>query len=243
MKVLRIELEGLTTSFRYPHFLVGRQPSYRMPPPSTIYGLICSAVGEWIEPKGINFGYYFTYKGIGDDLEHIHLAVMSVSKKFDKEFGYIKNLEAEVNPIKREILLAPKMILYIDIPNKLDYLYKSFYSPKYPIILGRSQDLFSCRKVEIIDLKNSEEGYIEKTLLPWSFALKENLPGIVVLMPKFINPANRIEIIWDKYVICEYSRVLYQNTSKKVLQIDMDSDEYRGKKRIIIWHSFVNEND
>jgi len=36
MPVLRIEAEGLTTSFRYPHCLAIRQPTFLMPPPATI---------------------------------------------------------------------------------------------------------------------------------------------------------------------------------------------------------------
>ena len=50
MRVLKVTLEGITTSFRYPHFMVNVQPSYRMPPPATIYGHICSALGEWVSP-------------------------------------------------------------------------------------------------------------------------------------------------------------------------------------------------
>jgi len=231
MKVLKIELEGIINSFRYPHFLVGRQPSYRMPPPSTIYGLICSAVGEWVEPDNIRFGYYFTYHGIGDDLEHIHLAMVSTSRKIDKKWGYSKNIEVEINPIKREILFAPKIILYLNVKDKLNWLYNSFRSPYYPLVLGRSQDLVSCKKVDIVELQDSVDGYIEKTLLPWNFALNEKIPGIVVLMPKFINPQNRRNVVWEKYVVCEH-KIHY--SSKNPIQIDSGD----GMKRIIIWHSF-----
>ncbi len=60
MRVLKVVLEGITTSFRYPHFMMGVQPSFPMPPPATIYGHICSALGEWIDPKGLAFAYHFT---------------------------------------------------------------------------------------------------------------------------------------------------------------------------------------
>ena len=33
MKVLKIVAEGLTTSFRYPHFMQQIHPSFQMPPP------------------------------------------------------------------------------------------------------------------------------------------------------------------------------------------------------------------
>lgn len=52
MQVLKIVLEGVTTSFRYPHFMLGVQPSFPPPPPATIYGHVCSALGEWVAPEG-----------------------------------------------------------------------------------------------------------------------------------------------------------------------------------------------
>ena len=50
MRVLRVLIEAPVTSFRYPHFLIGRQITYDMPPPSTIYGHVMSAVGRLLPP-------------------------------------------------------------------------------------------------------------------------------------------------------------------------------------------------
>src|ERR1039458_9248652 len=73
LPVLRISVEAPVTSFRYPHFLVGRQPSYSMPPPSTIYGHIGSALGELPDPGSFQFGYDFRFSGHSSDLEHQHI--------------------------------------------------------------------------------------------------------------------------------------------------------------------------
>lgn len=62
MQVLKVVVEGLTTSFRYPHFVQGVQPTFEMPPPATIYGHICSALGEWVDPKGVTFAYHLLPK-------------------------------------------------------------------------------------------------------------------------------------------------------------------------------------
>jgi CRISPR-associated protein Cas5t len=59
LKAAKIVIEGPVASFRYPHFLIGRQISFDMPPPSTIYGHIASAVGEWLDAAGIKFAYNF----------------------------------------------------------------------------------------------------------------------------------------------------------------------------------------
>ena len=53
MRVLKIVAEVSITSFRRPHFMWGIQPTFRMPPPATIYGHICSALGDTVPPEGI----------------------------------------------------------------------------------------------------------------------------------------------------------------------------------------------
>src|SRR5260221_7605158 len=80
MRVLKVTLEGITTSFRYPHFMTGVQPSFPVPPPSTIYGHICSALGEWVDPEGLAFAYHFTAQESVVDLEHIHVLSASTGK-------------------------------------------------------------------------------------------------------------------------------------------------------------------
>ena len=52
LSVLKVVVEGAVTSFRYPHLTQGFQPTFEMPPPSTIYGHICSAAGNYVEVDG-----------------------------------------------------------------------------------------------------------------------------------------------------------------------------------------------
>ena len=73
MHVLKVVAEGLTTSFRYPHFMQQVHPTYEMPPPSTIYGHIASALGKWFDPTGVEFAYRFTFTAKVNDVEHVIL--------------------------------------------------------------------------------------------------------------------------------------------------------------------------
>lgn len=248
MNVLKVELEGITTSFRYPHFLVGRQPSYRMPPPATIYGHICSALGEWIDPRLLQFGYCFTYEGRSDDYEHIYKVIIA-SGKFDKKWGYIKNIELELDPISREILLFPKLTLYINAPDLLDKLFNAFQEPRYAVILGRSQDLATYKNITKVKLEQASQGYFESTLLPWSFRSRTTT-GTSVLMPKFINPEDRRQVIWERYIILE-QRVFYGIGEERGLKtmirfegdepiwIDSETPAVKAMKRGVVWHSFI----
>jgi CRISPR-associated protein Cas5t len=173
VKALRIEMEGTVTSFRYPHLHVGRQPSYPMPPPATIYGHLCSALGEFEPHDTIRFSYNFAHDGEGDDLELLHMTSLG-SGRLDKKWGYARNIEVQTNVVPRQILLHPKLTLYLDVGDRSEYWVEVFRSPRYPVVLGRSQDLAAYRSVEIIDLEQADFGYLENTLLPWT--MRDRLP-------------------------------------------------------------------
>jgi len=255
MKVIKIVLEALTCSFRYPHFHVGNQPTYRMPPPATIYGHICGACGRWIDKSQISFSYNFYFSDIGRDYEHIY-QFSPGSGKLLKKWGNIENIHGNLVPVWRDFIFSPKLDLYISSPDKLFELYECFRSPEYPVILGRSQDLASYRKVEVIELEIANSGYLENTLLPWNFRLRTKL-GNSVIMPKFIDPYNRNDVVWAPYILLqnrlfllaekEYS--LEEQTVNKIkieerdlpLWVDPDTPEIGGKKRIVLWHTFLEE--
>ena len=97
MRVLRVVAEGLTTSFRRPHFMHGIQPTFRMPPPATIYGHLCSALGNVVPPDGITFAYHFTAQTSFSDIEHTHIVSESSGKL--QGTSYPKVLEGAINPI------------------------------------------------------------------------------------------------------------------------------------------------
>ena len=113
MYVLKIVAEGVTTSFRRPHFMHGIQPTFRMPPPATIYGHICSALGDVIAPDDIAFAYHFTAQAGFSDIEHVHMVAASSGKL--KNTGHPKVLEGSIQPFKRELLFQPRLTLYLKL--------------------------------------------------------------------------------------------------------------------------------
>jgi len=181
MPVLCVEMVGTVTSFRYPHFVQGFQPTFEMPPPSTIYGHICSAVGDYISPTSLAFGYCFTHAGkFIDYQEHLH---------FDDP--------VQPFPFNRELLYSPTLTLYLTDTSLVD----AFKSPHYPVILGRSQDLMTYRRVEVINLVQAEVAYFEHTLLPLEMAPRLREPTIVVTMPRYIDPRRRPT--WQQYAVLQ----------------------------------------
>lgn len=181
LPVLRVEVVGTVTSFRYPHFAQGFQPTFEMPPPSTIYGHICSAVGDYIAPDSLEFGYHFTHAGkFIDYQEHLHFS--DPTQPF---------------PFNRELLYNPALTLYLTDTRLID----AFRSPYYPVVLGRSQDLMTYRRVEIIELAAADEGYFEHTLLPLDIAPQLSQPTVAVTMPRYLDPRRRPT--WGQYALLQ----------------------------------------
>jgi CRISPR-associated protein Cas5t len=196
MHVLKVVAEGLTTSFRYPHFMQQIHPSFQMPPPATIYGHICSALGEWFDPTGVQFAYHFTHQGQGRNVDVEHIIVLSPSGGNLPGTEIPKVLQGNVNPFERELLFQPRLTLYVNRPE----WEPAFRSPRYAVVLGRSQDLFTYTHVGVVELEQANRAYFEHTLAPHEMALR-TMRGITVLMPRYLDYARNRAPTFSRYVV------------------------------------------
>lgn len=196
MRVLKVVAEGITASFRYPHFMQGIHPSFDMPPPATIYGHICSTLGQWADPDGVQFAYHFTHDGGCDDVEHIHV----LAREGGKLPGTVipKVMGGAINPFKRRMLFRPRLTLYLNKPEWEPL----FRSPRYALVLGRSQDLFTYTSISVTDLERAEHVYFEHTLAPYQASLM-TATGYVVLMPRFLDYFHNRRPTFARYVVLE----------------------------------------
>jgi CRISPR-associated protein Cas5t len=204
--LLRVELAGEVTSFRYPHFTQGFQPTYDMPPPSTIYGLICAAVGRYLtddERDRLRFGYVFHHSGkFVDFMEHLHF------KDPIQPF-----------PFDRELLFRPRLTLYLtDLA-----LESAFRAPVYPMVLGRSQDLVTIQSVEVVGVQRVERGYLEHTLLPMWMATRLPKNVSVATMARYVSPNRQPE--WSRYALLRDVVPEYPPTVTERDEFDLDDDE------------------
>ncbi len=250
LPILRISIEAPATSFRHPHFLVGRQPSYSMPPPSTIYGHIASALGELPDPVSFQFAYDFRFGGLSSDLEHQH--IITAGGRAFKANGkkHRTSVQATIQPHFRDFLFRPRLILYL---NRTDWA-GAFRSPVFCVILGRSQDLATVTKVEETELEQSNGAYFEHTLLPFSYRPYVGL-GTTLLMPRCISPPPERRARFDRFIALHQERLFggtYENPdglawSRRMLGnnvqeewwVDPDSRLDRGVHRGVVFHSCV----
>lgn len=245
MHMLKVELEGLTTSFRYPHFMAGRHPTFPMPPPATLYGQICSAVGDWVDPKGLEFGYVFTHEGIAQDIEHCHILEVSKSRRnFEwQEAEYPANIEGVVNPFRRDFFFRPRLTLYLNRPDWLEH----FRSPRYAVVLGRSQDLATYTRVTVVELQQSEQAYYEHTLLPYDEWRTRIGRGVSLVMPRFLDYYHKREPQFERYIALQErvhtngEAVLHYEGQSLRHWIDPETPEWQGVQRGVALHRFVEE--
>lgn len=241
MEVLKVVAEGITTSFRYPHFMLGVQPSFEMPPPATIYGHICSALGKWVSPEEVKFAYHFTYKAKFEDVEHIHVLTEAGGHLPGSKIS--KVLEGAVNPYKRTILFHPRLVLYINKPEWEE----AFRSPRYPVVLGRSQDLCTYTSVTVVNLISAENAYFEHTLAPYRMVLQTGR-GYAVLMPRFLQYEHGRTPTFARYVVLHrrvYTNDLirYEGLKPEKHLVDPESPFEKDSHLGLLFHSFVGDYD
>lgn len=162
MKFIKAIIRGWTTSFRYPGFISGRQPSLPVPPPSTVLGLLSAAKGEIISEDDLAYGYFFDFESKAYDVETIY--EMSPKNK------------AKSNISKREILFYPKLTLFVSDLNFRDY----FRRPHFPLLIGRSQDIAYVDSIKEVEIDKKNDVKLRNTLLPFP---DEEVYGMISAMP------------------------------------------------------------
>jgi CRISPR-associated protein Cas5t len=250
MRVLHVELDGVTTSFRLPHVHVGRQVTYPLPPPATILGHIASALGDWPDPAGIRFAYSFTSVGRVDDVEATYVTEVggSVPREEKARFPHPVNVSGAMNPYLRELLVRPHLDLYLDAGDRMDAIREAFRSPRYMVVFGRSQDLGGYRRVEAIETEEADRGYVEGSLLQTEDGARFRT-AFPMIMPRYIDPADRRRVAWGSYLLLDGRATVTPDNETgparartgphERFDIDPGSPPVRDLRRILVWHSFV----
>lgn len=170
MRVFRVKLSGWTASFRHPQLVTGTQPSLPLPPPSTIYGLVAAAAGEWVDPADCPLGYVFRAQGEARDLETI--------------YQFSSSSDAKSNVIFREWWVDWQLWLYF----KDESWAARFEDPIFPLLLGRQQELAHVEHaggvVQEVGLESTRTT-LQGTILPfpnWQAA------GMVMALPLAMSP-------------------------------------------------------
>ena len=188
MDFLRVEIRAMTASFRYPMFAVSYQPTYKVPPISTVYGLLSAAKGEKVSIYDFSVGYDFISRGVGIDLEKIW------EYGGEKKTKPVSRLGSNI--LEREFLYDCTLNLYISDLDFRGYL----ENPRYTLLLGRQSDLAKITKIEEVELISKEKVEVSNTCIPFD----GKVPGQIVSLPSdYTDEANRKPVEVRTYCIVE----------------------------------------
>lgn len=178
----------------------GYHPTLPLPPLSTVYGLLAAAVGRDVDPSRVWLGYRFRSEAKARDLEKIIL-FSEKGATWDAKTGQVGSM-----PIQREFLLNPILWLYMP---PLEELWQAFRYPRFPLVLGRSQDVAYVEKMERVTLEPATEGEAEGILLPFP------CPGVasfVYNLPTFLptHPPRRPLAVKPFQMVVQRQHVRYE---------------------------------
>jgi CRISPR-associated protein Cas5t len=169
-------------------FMAGYQPTYRVPPISTVYGLLSAAKGEKVHLHDLQVGYDFVAEGSGLDLERIRI--------YGDEKKTVPTSFLGTDIIHREFLYDCTLTLYLTDLRFEEYLKR----PRYNLLLGRQSDLAWVETVDPITLIEQEDVEIQNTMVPFT----GDIPGQVVSLPSdFTDEAERKPVKVMPYCIVD----------------------------------------
>jgi CRISPR-associated protein Cas5t len=214
MEVYRITLTSWTSSFRYPNLMSGYQPTLPVPPLSTIFGIISSAMGKYYITDSHKIGYYFKYSALCVDLETIY------------QIGTKLN-EIKSNVIKREFLVDTSLFLYTTEQE----IVKAFEKPYFQLLVGRSGDLATVTDIKKLDCKELDIlHHLKGTIVPFNNYM---LPAPIQALPMyFSDTVPRRNIGTKPYSLLDYRYKQVQPIKAKGFY---DPEFYDSEEKIEIY--------
>ena len=191
MEAVRVEIRAYTASFRIPG-MMSYQITSPVPPPSTIYGLLAAAAGREIAPEETWVAYRFTYRAMQEDLEKIIIYDEKGPVWLKAQYG------PKTNVLRRQFLFDPHLTLYVQ-PGRVA---EAFLKPRYPLLLGRSQDVAYVESLTQTNLEPTQEAEIAGVLLPFPIA-DARMKSRLMSFPTFygVAPGRRPRAVKPFHVI------------------------------------------
>ncbi len=154
--MIRVEVRAYSASFRVPG-MMGYQLTSPVPPPSTVYGLLAAACGREVTPEEAPIAYRFDYEALAEDLEKI-LFFGEGGPKWSAKTGGVGS-----GVVTRQFLANACLTLYLPAGEAANALLR----PRFPLLLGRSQDVAFVASWREAQLESVERATISGVLVPF----------------------------------------------------------------------------
>ncbi|MDT3396309.1 CRISPR-associated protein Cas5 [Streptomyces sp. B1866] len=190
----RLEFHAPVASFRDPLFL-GPAHGLPVPPPSTVRGLLAAATGELSE--SLPFGMAAWSEGGGVDAETYHpIAADGANPSVS---GRVRAGKGGMTIRNRPFLVGVHLAVWLPGADG-DRIARAFRRPRWPLRLGRSQDLVHVTGREQVVLEPAEEAVVGHALAPVD---GHQVPDALVHRMAASVAADRVTTAWTDYLWCD----------------------------------------
>ncbi|MFF2025274.1 CRISPR-associated protein Cas5 [Streptomyces sp. NPDC058171] len=192
--VWRAEFWAPVASFRDPLF-PGVSRCLPLPPPSTVRGLLAAATGRPAE--SLAFGMAARAGGSGVDAETYH--PIAADGRNPAVSGRVRPGKGGMTIRDRPFLTDVHLTLWLPGEDG-DRIARALRRPRWPLRLGRSQDVVHPLKLSPITLRPAERAVVDHALAPSD---AHRVPSATVHQLAASTSTDRLTTRWVDYLWCE----------------------------------------
>ncbi|MEV7755799.1 CRISPR-associated protein Cas5 [Streptomyces griseofuscus] len=190
----RVQFYAPVASFRDPLF-PGVTRGLPVPPPSTVRGLLAAATGRPVEP--VVLGMAARAEGAGIDTETYHpIAADGTNPSIG---GRVRAGKGGMTIRDRPFLVGIHLTLWLPDPDG-SRLQKALRRPRWPLRLGRSQDIVHLTEISRVTLEPAETAVIDHALAP---ADGHRVALAHVYRMATTVSVDRLTTTWQDYLWCD----------------------------------------
>jgi CRISPR-associated Cas5-like protein len=190
----RLEFSAPVASFRDPLF-PGLTHGLPVPPPSTVRGLLAAATGRPAETQA--FGMAAWSEGGGIDAETYH--PIAVGGTNPAVAGRVRAGKGGMTIRDRPFLVGVHLTVWLPGPDG-DRIEAAFRRPRWPLRLGRSQDIVHLAQRTRVTLQPTDEAVVDHALAPVD---SHDVPFAVVHRLAASVSTDRMITTWADYQWCD----------------------------------------
>ncbi|MEV3871742.1 CRISPR-associated protein Cas5 [Streptomyces sp. NPDC049906] len=194
MTAWRVELRAPVASFRDPLF-PGISRGLPWPPPSTVRGLLAAATGRPAEL--LAFGMTAGSEGSGVDAETYH--PVAADGRNPAVSGRVRAGKGGMTIRDRPFLTGVHLTLWLPGPDG-ERIARALRRPRWPLRLGRSQDLVHPRPAVRTVLHPAERAVVDHAVAP---AGAHRAPSALVHRMAASTSPDRLTNRWADYLWCD----------------------------------------
>ncbi len=190
----RVEFYAPVASFRDPLF-PGLTRGLPVPPPSTVRGMLAAATGAATEPLVLGMAAWS--EGGGVDAETYH--PIAANGTNPAVAGRVRAVKGGMTIRDRPFLADVHLTVWLPEPDG-DRVARALRRPRWPLRLGRSQDIVHLKEVARVTLEPAQTAIVDHAVAPLE---GHGVRSACVYRMATTVSADRLTTSWSDYLWCD----------------------------------------